>query len=261
MLDGAAKLTAAWLWAGPDAIVSHRAAGRLYGLEAVPDGHLELLIPNGKRMPGVVARRMPQPRPRTRTMLGLPVTTVERTMLDLAAVMPAPATGKALDEALRRQMTTLSRLRDELQATGGRGRKGSAVLGRLVSMRDDRDGRLESELERAALRLFRDPRLPGVEVQHRVLLPGARSPSRLDFAWPSRLVGVEAHSYKWHFGLDRWKKDLARDNRLKLLGWTILHYTWDDIHFEPERVLREIRQALERAPADELFPATNRGGG
>ncbi len=123
-----------------------------------------------------------------------------------------------------------------------RGRRGTYIARQLLSLRDDTDGQMESRLETDALALFRDPRLPRPEVQYKVRTP--RRSRRLDFAWPPSLVGVEAHSYKWHGDLDRWKQDIARDNELKLMGWTILHYTWDDVHFEPETIIRDVLQAL-----------------
>jgi very-short-patch-repair endonuclease len=140
-------------------------------------------------------------------------------------------------------MTTLQRLQDELARTGGRGRAGSKVLRELLKLRDDRDGRLESDLEAAALRLLRTPRLPPVDVQFVVHEAGAHPP-RLDFAYPAFRVGVEGHSFKHHGIHDGWNADWARDNRLKALGWAVLYYSWDEIHFEGDRVIEQIRQVL-----------------
>jgi very-short-patch-repair endonuclease len=163
--------------------------------------------------------------------------------LDLGAVVPGPRVGKALDDALRKSLTTLDRLQQELANVGGRGKGGSKILRQLLSLRDDRDGRLESQLEEATLRLLRTSRLPRVEVQFVVAEAGAHPP-RLDFAYPPFKVGVEAYSYRHHGARDGWNSDWARDNRLKALGWTVLHYTWDEIHFERARVIDEIWTVL-----------------
>jgi very-short-patch-repair endonuclease len=176
------------------------------------------------------------------------ITWVERTLLDLGAHLPPRTTGLALDDALRERKTTLQRLWRELDLYGGSGKSGSKTLRDLLQLRDDRDGKLESQLEAAALAVLRDRRLPPVTPQFVVREAGS-NPPRLDFAYPSCRIGIEAHSYRWHLDPDQMRKDAARDNRLKLLGWTVLHYTWDDLHFERQRVIAEIRQLLVRCGA------------
>ena len=197
----------------------------------------------------MICHRLRGDAPRTRAVGAFVVTTPERTIADLCAVSRASRAGKALDDALRKRMTTLPRLRDELEVRCGQGRKGSAVFRDLLSLRDERDGRLESEFEAATLRLLRNRRLPRVEPQFVVVEAGQRAP-RLDFAYPAFRVGVEAHSYRHHSGLDPWNSDWARDNRLKVLGWVVLHYTWDEVHFEGERVIREIGGVLQSRGAE-----------
>ena len=71
---------------------------------------------------------------------------------------------------------------------------------------------------------------------------------RLDFAYPALRLGIETHGLRWHFGEERWKRDLRRDRRLAQLGWEILYFSWDDVHLEPGRVEQEVRGFLrERA--------------
>ncbi|MEA2497851.1 MAG: hypothetical protein QOH26_256, partial [Actinomycetota bacterium] len=240
------RLMAAFLWAAPGSHVSHRSAAELLRLDGPPRGFVEVSAPVGRRPRNDVFchRLAPGDRPRSRAVGCFIVTPPERTLLDLCSVVPATKAGKALDDALRKSMTTLPRLWGELEDRGERGRKGSKIFRRLLSLRDDRDGRLESELEAATLRLLRTSRLPKVDVQFVVTEAGAHAP-RLDFAYPAYQVGIEAHSYRHHAGLDPWNSDWARDNRLKLLGWTVLHYTWDEIHFESERVITDIGRLLK----------------
>lgn len=239
------RLTAAYLWAQPGGCLSHRSAAALYELDGIPPNLVEVSMSSARRSrPGVISHRFATgERPRTRFLGNLEVTLLERTIFDLGAVLPGVQVGRAMDDALRRRMTTLDRLWAELQDRGGRGRSGSAVLRRLLGIRDDRDGLAESVLETDMLGLLRTPLLPRVTVQHVVVAAGAHPP-RLDFSYPEYLLDVEAHSYRHHSAPDQIKKDAARENRLELLGWTILHYTWDDIHFEGDRVISEIRQML-----------------
>jgi very-short-patch-repair endonuclease len=110
-------------------------------------------------------------------------------------------------------------------------------------MRDDRDGLLESRLETAMWRLLKTPRLPCPTPQFKIY--DGIGNYRPDFAYPAFLVAVEGQSWRWHGGaLERWRADGRRINRLQLKGWIVLQYTWDDIHFEGERVISEIQEAL-----------------
>jgi very-short-patch-repair endonuclease len=72
--------------------------------------------------------------------------------------------------------------------------------------------------------------------------------ARLDFAYPAIRVGIEADGYRWHGNPEDWRRDLRRENRLKLLGWTLLRFSWEDVHDRPELVASQVRAALGRGP-------------
>jgi very-short-patch-repair endonuclease len=237
---------AAFLWAGEGSYVSHRSAAQLLGLEGGPSGHVEVAgcLARAKRHDVTLHRVTQDDRPRTRPVGSFLVTPPERTIMDLCSVVPAAKAGKVMDDALRKKLTTLDRLQAEAQERGRSGRNGAKVFRRLISFRDDRDGKLESDLEAALLRLLRTPLLPKVDVQHVVSEAGSHPP-RLDFAYPVYRVGVEGHSFRHHGGLLKaWNSDWMRDNRLKVFGWTVLYYSWDEIHFEGERVIADIGRLL-----------------
>jgi hypothetical protein len=237
-------LAAAFLWACPNGFVSHRSAAALHGLDGVGRDMFEVSLPEARRTPGVIVHRIaPDDRPRLRASGMFQLTWVERTLLDLCSVLAAPKTGLALDDALRKRKTTLQRLWDELEEAGGRGRRGSRTFRELLRLRDDRDGRLASNLEADTLRVLRHKSLPMATPQFVVAEAGDHAP-RLDFAYPAYRVGVESHSYRYHMDPNAWKHDWARDRKLKLLGWVVLHYTYDDVHFERDRVVEEIRTLL-----------------
>jgi len=67
--------------------------------------------------------------------------------------------------------------------------------------------------------------------------------ARLDFAYPDMRLGIEADGFKHHGGHERWAEDLRRENRLKLLGWTLLRFSWWDVHERPELVASQVRSA------------------
>jgi very-short-patch-repair endonuclease len=251
-------LLAALLWAGPDAMASHRAAARLWRLAGVDDAPVELLATRSSGRPGIIVhRRGPRELPRRRRPDGIPATDVGRTILDLGAVWPTTRVGVALDDALQRRLVSVRGLRRLLDREGGRGRRGTTVLRKLLVARDGLDARVESELERRLLRVLRRARLPVPEAQHEVRHRG-RLVARLDFAYPSLRVGIETHGFRWHGGRERWQRDIRRDNRLKRMGWTVLVYTWEDVVDRPRRVVEEL-EAILGSPV--LFPTLASDGG
>jgi very-short-patch-repair endonuclease len=66
----------------------------------------------------------------------------------------------------------------------------------------------------------------------------------IDFAYPERLVGIEAEGWDPHFGKDKRQHDIDRLNVLTNLGWRILHFTWEQIVYRPDEVTATIRDAL-----------------
>lgn len=236
------RLMAAILRGGPSALASHRSAAALWRLDGVNERPIEISVKAGRSIRGaIVHRRPPADDPGAAVIHGVPSSGIERTLLELAAVVSPMRAGLALDDALRRGRTTLAAMR-ELLAHSGR-KTGVPVLRSLLDARDDRDALLESPLEAAMLRLLRDHGLPLPVPQHPVT-EGRDIIARLDFAYPAQRVGIEADGYRWHGGPERWRLDLRRENKLKLLGWTILRFSWEDVHRSPETVSDQIRAAL-----------------
>jgi very-short-patch-repair endonuclease len=99
---------------------------------------------------------------------------------------------------------------------------------------------MESVLEQRLFRLLRRAGLPPPAAQHEVRA-GDKIVARLDFAYPELRVGIETHGYRWHGGREQWQRDMRRENELKQLGWTVLVFGWEDVHREPERVIRQVR--------------------
>jgi hypothetical protein len=105
------RLEATQSWLGPMCMFSHRTAGALLELDEVPSGFVEVAIPTAKRAPGVIVHRLaPENRPLSRTAKGYRITEVERTLLDLFAVLPRRHAELAMEDALRRRLTSLDRL-------------------------------------------------------------------------------------------------------------------------------------------------------
>ncbi len=237
----------ACLWAGEGAFLSHRTAGMLWQLDGVPELHdVEISIRIGQRKrAGLVLHRIGSgDHPSIKEIDGLMVSGIERTIFDLSAAVPLGPAGLALDDALRRRLTTLDRMWDQWETHGKRGRRGTRALKILLMGRDDREGQLRSRLEAKMLRILKRIDCEPVVPNYRV--GDASRQCFLDFAYPSRRLAIETHGAKWHLGIERWKKDLQRDRWLKLRGWSVLYFSWDDVHLEPKKVEEEIRTFLNQ---------------
>ncbi|MDQ3766823.1 MAG: endonuclease domain-containing protein [Actinomycetota bacterium] len=240
------SLMAACLSAGPGAAVSHRAAARSWGLEGISEEVVEISAGGHRNPPRcseviVHTARLP---PCDVCRLGaFPITTVTRTVIDLAAVVGAAELEVALDDALRTRRATLDRLSRRLGELGGRGRPGTARLRVLLDERDPSTVRLESELEARMLRLLRRAGLSHPEIQY-VIRDAGRFVRRVDFAYPSHRLAIEAFGYRWHSGRRAWQRDLERGNELQRLGWRELRFSWEDVLTRGDRVAALIREGL-----------------
>ena len=117
------RLEAVQSWLGPMCLFSHRTAGALLELDEVPSGFVEVAIPTAKRSAGVIVHRLGVgDHPRARTAKGYRITSVERTLLDLFAVLPQRRAELAMEDGLRRRLTSLDRLWNLYSRVGGRGR-------------------------------------------------------------------------------------------------------------------------------------------
>lgn len=173
---------------------------------------------------------------------GIPVTTPARTLIDVAAVSPPLAVEEALDDALRRKLVSIPRLRWRLEELNARGRSGITVIRRLLDVRDGLGRVPESVFETRLLRAMHAAGLRPV-LQHEVRARG-RLVAIIDFAFPDVKVAIEADGFRWHSGRARWDIDRARRNELTLLGWRIIHVTWTEFARDPESVIDSIRRAL-----------------
>lgn len=239
------RLWAVQLWMGDDGFFTGRTAAFLLGVQGLDSpAPISVARSSGTRIPGVQIRRLKTgERPRTRWRNGLRIASVERTMLDLCITEPASIVGEALDDVLRRRLTTIARLREALERDGGRGRKGSSVLRRELERRDERDGEVRSVFETKMLRILRRA---GVDLVPNFRVDVSGQTFFIDFYIPSARLGIECHSMGWH-GPSRHDRDARRHRLLvEVAGIELLYYTWDDVVSRPEEVEREIRRAVQR---------------
>jgi very-short-patch-repair endonuclease len=238
------RMLAACLGWGPDALISFNSAMRLWELPGTwGDEPQHIIVDRGRRRSDYPARRHwlgPLPRGDITAKGPIPVTTVSRTFVDVAGCAPSEELEDALDDALRRRLTSIPRMRRQLEAAGRR--KRVAILRALLDARDPTTRPPESLLETKVARILRSAKLTGLVAQHNIVVEG-HVIARVDFAIPTAKVAVEADGYRWHSDRAQWQRDLERRNALTNLGWRIIHITWDDLS-RPQAIIDQVEQAL-----------------
>jgi very-short-patch-repair endonuclease/predicted transcriptional regulator of viral defense system len=238
-------LHAAYLWAGPESVISHRSAAALHKLSGYRAGPVEISC--AKRLWRVenvtVHTFKDDDRPPFQWIEDLPTTRVNRTLWDLAAVEPMARLAQAFDDAYRRDLFALPQMANDLLMRARRGRNGTVKIRTLVASRDAAYALTESELEGRMLGLLKPLGIDDLEVQHQIS-DGANQIARVDFASPSRMIVIEVDGWRYH----RLRQDLQRDNererRLTLAGWHVIRFVWDDVVRRPAVVVADVARAL-----------------
>jgi hypothetical protein len=149
---------AAVLACGPGAVLSHRSAAALWEIAADSATAVDVTVPsqNGRRRrPGIRIHRSGRLSPAEVTVhLGIPVTTVARTLLDLADVASRQSLKRAIDESEYRRRFDLQALLAVVE--GNPGRRGA----RLLTLAQRPPELTRSELERRFLELVERHGLP-----------------------------------------------------------------------------------------------------
>lgn len=242
-----ALLAAAWAVAGWG---SHTSAGWRHGLQEKPPElpHVSTRFDQCRELHGeqMVIHRPSVLGPADRTIRrGIPVTTVERTLLDLGAVLEVDDVRTCLERALRLRLTHIDRLVARFLRLGGQGRAGSAAARAVLREVDQDMAVLESDLESLLLRVLMDAGLPLPDLQYSVRVGDHRY--RLDMAYPDLKIAIEADGFAVHGERSAFENDRRRQNDLVLAGWQVLRFTWRQICREPEQVVAAIRLVLDRA--------------
>lgn len=237
------RLRAATMAAGSHAAGSHRAASVLWGLDGVTNAPIEITVPMGKGpVPaGVIVHRTRRPIEPT-VVRGIPVTSVERTILDLAWDLPPVIIEQAYDSALRRRLTTPLKMADCVSEKGTAGVRGVRKVVVLLDAR--RPGRpTGSPLESFLLNKMRRAGLEEPERQFAVILPDG-TVAVLDFAWPRPRKAVEVDGLDAHGSARALEYDLARQNLLFEVRWQLRRFSGRMIRRQPDQIVAEIARFL-----------------
>ena len=239
-------LLAAVFGAGPGAVVSHRDAAGLYGIRPANHRLIDVTTDAKRRAPeGTTLHRAALPPHEVTQKDAIPVTTLARTLVDLADVVPPHQLRRALHEAERVHRNDVREIERIMERT--RTRPGGAHATLRAALDDARAHgvrRTRSELEEIFYGLtvrFGIPRPRMNRIVH---------DCEVDVWWPAARVAVEVDGWQSHGTRRAFQRDREKGNHLALHGILLLRFTHHDVTQQPERVAREVAAALaSRRPA------------
>ncbi len=231
----------------PTAVVSHQSAARLHRIPKAPDSPPTVTVhaSTTHRFDGVVVHR-------TRDLAdhhvvdvaGLPVTTIPRTVVDLAAHVSVHRLGEIVDELVVSSAMKLDDLVAVVGEVARRGKPGSASLRTVLAERTDLTWATSTRMERLGLAVLAAAGLPRPETQ----VPIPWSPDRrFDAAYPWARLAIEWDSRRWHLRAADFERDRRRDRAAAVHGWTVLRVTWLDLKTRPEDVAADVAAVLSLA--------------
>lgn len=226
------RWVAAVLAHGAEAVLSHRSAAQLWGLYPRSRIAPEVTCPGSKKTKrGIVAHRGSLPEDEIVRERGIPVTSVPRTMFDLAGMLTEREVERAWNEMEVREYT------DRLSVPGllerYPGRKGSVVLAGLANRKALPVGVTRNEFEEAVLAPIERHRLPRPRMNAHVALRGRFF--EVDCLWEDERVAVELDGGAVHKTHKAFDSDRERDRILVAEGYRITRVTWHHLTRTPQR--------------------------
>ena len=240
-----ARWLAAALACGSGALLSHRSAAALWGIRPDSRATVDVTSPprHGRSRPGIHGHtsRILSATDRARVD-GIPLTSLPRTLLDLAAVVARHQLERAIERAETLRIFDRRALEELLARAGGHRGAGplrAAVAKPIAPTRN--------ELERAMHEICRGAGLPEPRVNEWLALADGTG-FRPDFWWPEHWLVVETDGFEEHGTRHAFGHDRARDRRLKL-GADIetIRFTWEEVMLTPTAVAAELSAFLRQA--------------
>lgn len=229
---------AAVLACGPGAVLSHRDAAALWDLRPTSAARAEVTAPGRSRHRRADVhihrpRRLEEKDCTVRD--GVPVTTVSRTLLDLAEVVRRREVSRALEQAERLGLFDLAEMNELLERS--RGRRGLRPLRRILAGHREKPV-TRSELERRFLDLCDEASLPAPGMN--LWIEGFE----VDAVWRDAGLIVELDGFEYHRTRTAFERDRERDEQIQLAGFRVIRLTHRRLAEDPGGVAANLRTLL-----------------
>jgi very-short-patch-repair endonuclease len=231
-----ARYLAAVLACGGGSLLSGRAAGHLLGLLKGAAPGPEVTAPTQRRVEGIQTRRSRSiDRPDAAVVQRIPVTTVPRTVVDLATFLSLEKLARAFHEAVVRYRTTPAQV--EAVLTRKPNSPGAGKLRRVLH------GEVRVTLSTLEKRFLKLLRANGLVLPQTNRLVDRRW---VDCRWPDQRLTVELDSYRYHQSRYAWEQDRRREREARARGDEFRRYTYGDVFERPRLMVQELRALLRR---------------
>jgi very-short-patch-repair endonuclease len=234
---------AAVLASGPEAVLSHYPAAALWGLRSTSRTKIDVTSSHRSRSWNHIRRHVSEVPPDERiTRDGIPVTTVPRTIFDLAATEPLDVVKKLLREMEFRELWDQLSLRDLVERYPGR-RGIRKVTAAIEGLKDEPVGEQKNPLEERFAPFLRRHRLPLPRFNDPIAVGGKIYEA--DCHWPDLRRIVELDGWQGHKGRSAFREDKARDRKLVLAGYLVMHFTWNQLDDEAAEIASDLEAFLQ----------------
>lgn len=237
-----AEWMAAVLGSGSGSVLSHYSAAELWRLRPISGRTIELSTPGSARARPETRRYLAKiPVDEVTVERGIPVTTVPRTVFDLASVASAGVVESALREAEFLRLYDRLSLRHLLDRYPRR--HGAPEIEQcLARLAESPSGRIRSRLEERFVPFLRRHALPLPLLN--AWIPLEPKPSEVDCLWREQRQIVELDGYEGHGTRAAFRDDRARDRRLRVAGYGVTRIAWSQLDDEPDEIAADLRALL-----------------
>jgi very-short-patch-repair endonuclease len=229
---------AAVLACGEAAVLSHRPAGAAWGI-CTSSGRPEVTVPRQRRSrSGIVLHRGRLPADETTVLDDIPITTVPRTLLDLAGTLSQRQLERAINEAEIKRLWDELSLHDLLRRYPRR--MGSRNLRAALSRHSEGAAATKSDLEELFIAFAEGAGLP--RPQTNVHVEGIE----VDCVWRAQRVIIEVDSWEIHRTRAAFERDREKSRILQAAGWRCVPITYLQLKHASSEVARDVRRLLGR---------------
>jgi very-short-patch-repair endonuclease len=233
---------AAVLASGPGAVLSHRSAAALWKVRGYSGDTIHVTVPHKSTSTKRIRRHLSSvPEDERAVEAGIPVTSVHRTIFDLAASEDVDAVVAMIKEAEYLNRWDRLSLPDLLERYPGK-RGSRKVRSALIRLKEDPPGRTHSKLEERFAPFLRRYHLPLPRFNDWILLGAKRY--QVDCHWPGTSRIVELDGWEGHGTRSAFRDDRERDRLLTVAGYTVTRITWNQLRDEPAEVAADLRALL-----------------
>lgn len=226
-------------------VLSHRSAAALWDIRQTDRPGVEITVPRQlRRRPRLELHEARLPDDEVTTRHGIPITTVARTIFDLAAVLSKQDFERTATEAEIQRLGSPTSLAD-LVARHPR-RKGNTAVRELLAAQSIGRNVTRKDLELRFLTFLDTHGLPRPRVNATVDLEP--KDAEVDCLWEDARLVAELDGFAVHGTRVRFESDRARDRALQVAGYRVVRVTWRQLGDDTSLLACQLRALIARDP-------------